>query len=395
MWKELTAKEKITRTKIQLGQHKPFWAYLVMNLRFREVEEYDTIGINKSGLVVYSPKFVNSLSEAELEGVLIHEVFHLAFQHLDRLKEFKENKHDFKLWNISADIITNNHILSEGFVIPSQGIIPRNNSIKIGNVGIDNISSLMVEQVYNLLKKDDENDDEQQKGFDNHEHNENDDEQQTDNTQTTSNQKDWKEVLSEAVVYAKQRGDLSANTERLVGNLVNPEIDWRQKLYKFITKQIPYDFTYSLPSKKSIASGIYLPSSLKEKIDVVVGVDVSGSLSKKEYDKFITEIIGLTKSFASLRLRLLSWDTEINDDLLFENGNFKKIENLKLGGGGGTDVDCFFRKINDDYPNTKVVICLTDGYFNKPKESLDKHIIWVLTPNGTDASIDDGEVVKL
>jgi len=54
---------KITRAKVQLQNEKPFFAYLVMNMKFIEKEEVGTMGVDSKGNCYYCPKFVDSLSE--------------------------------------------------------------------------------------------------------------------------------------------------------------------------------------------------------------------------------------------------------------------------------------------------------------------------------------------
>ena len=188
----------------------------------------------------------------------------------------------------------------------------------------------------------------------------------------------------------------------MVGEILNPQISWKQKLYKYITKEIPTDYTYTRPSKKSIACGVYLPSTLKENLEVVVGVDVSGSISKKDYDEFIAELIGIARGFNNVKIKLLTWDVKIQNEYEFTNGQIEDIKNISLSGGwGGTDVNCVFKKINEDLPNTKIAVILTDGYFNRISEDVNTPTLWVLTEHGTDKYIKDyndnkiGEITRV
>ena len=423
-FENLNATEKITRAKIQLGYNKPFWSYLVMHGNYELNNNIPTIGVNNTGKVIFNEDFINSLTEAEVEGVLCHEIFHVAFQHLNRLKELKNS--DAERWNIATDIVTNNELQKEGFSLPKNGIVPVDNSIEVGDIEINDIDTKTAERIYGELSNEDIGPENQ--GFDDHsysddkkENKKKDDSQnsasndkQKDSQEDSTNGKDenkikdisldklsseepnWKEVLVEAATYAKQKGQLSKGVERMLGELLNPEIDWRNKLYKYITASIPYDYTYSRPSKKSLASGIYIPSTLKEAIDVVVGIDVSGSISQKEYNQYITEIISIAKSFRSIKMTLITWDTQVNEIYKVENGNIDKIKDLKLTGGGGTNINAYFKKIKKAIGNPKLVVTLTDGFFGEITESLSSNKLWVLSKGySTSKYIKDGEVIQL
>jgi len=144
----------------------------------------------------------------------------------------------------------------------------------------------------------------------------------------------------------------------------------------------------STPHKKSISVGTYLPDTLKEKIDIVIAIDVSGSIREKELNDFLSEIIGIAKIFQErITMRLLTHEIEINNDYIIHNGNIEKIKKLKIEGGGGTSHIQPFDFIAENVRDCKCCIFLTDGYsdieqidFNK--YSFDK--LFVISKGGTD-----------
>src|SRR3990167_3291394 len=128
----LTGIEKLSRARVQMYSKSPFFAYLALNLDFREFTKEEkkvmgercTMAVDGFGNLYWNEDFVNDLKESELIGVVAHECMHVALQHLDR-----ENKREHELWNIAIDISTNNLLLNNGFALPQKGIIPVNNSI--------------------------------------------------------------------------------------------------------------------------------------------------------------------------------------------------------------------------------------------------------------------------
>jgi len=406
-YEKLTALEKITRCKVQLGYNKPFWAYLINHLKVREPHKAETesapcetIAVDNKGNLIYWSAFINKLSEAELTGVLAHEVGHVAFKHLDRLADFKKEERNALAWNISADAVINLILLKDGFTLPA-GIIPdvREDNFVFNGKVIEDLSNKSVEMVYREIKPKTKKEN-QQKGFDEHRHNdEKEDKNKTDDGigKETAEEK-WGRVLVEASTHARNSGKIPKGVERLIGDLLNPEVSWKEKLYKYITNEIPSDYTYSRPSKKSMGCGIYLPSAKKENLDIVVGIDVSGSIRQKEYDKFISEMISLAKSHSNVKVRLMTWDTKVNADLEFRNGDIQKIREVSLVGGGGTDINPFFEKINKEYPTTRIAVVFTDGYLNDEiTERINGRVLWVLTSDGKENYVDDygGDIVRL
>jgi len=413
-YSELTAKEKITRAKIHLGNEKPFWAYLLLNAEIREeqndeLKEMGTIGACSDGKIIYRPDFINSLSEKELRGVLAHEIFHIAFRHIDRLKTLKSKSKDGKLWNISADMIVNNTLLNEGFSLVDGGVLPKHNKWEGLGFKVEEIHKKSVEQIYTELSsqikkkpntnfgkgdgRGDKADSHLYKGNGNKKGDL--DKKGRIKQQNNNNNKDWEKILSEGYTHAKQRGNTPKGMKGMIADLLNPEINWRDKLQKHILKNIPNDFTYQKPSKRSLASGFYLPASKKENLDLIVGIDVSGSISKSDYDKFISEVIGIAKSYESVKLRVITWGTKVWENLEFSNGNIEKIKNMKMGRWDGTEINCLLKEVNELNNMNKVLVVLTDGYFGRIKEQIRQPVIWVLTENNTESHINEGEIVRL
>jgi len=130
-----------------------------------------------------------------------------------------------------------------------------------------------------------------------------------------------------------------------------------------IVASIPHDYSWAKKSKKSIAAGTYLPNVVKERIDVCVGIDLSGSIGKEELTEFMSEVIGISKAFYNnIKIRLLTHDVDVHNDYEVCNGNIEKIKNLKLTGGGGTSHKPIFEYIKEKVRDVKLVVFFTDGY---------------------------------
>lgn len=392
----MKADRKIIQAKVHLQKENPFFAYCVMNLKIQEDNKIsETIAVDNLGNLYYNPKWIENLSENELRGVLTHEVLHLILQHLNRC----ENKEQ-EIFNVAGDLVINNILLNNHFELP-KGLVPYNNEFEFSDIKppftITDLDKKTAEMVYYELMKHKPKEKEIKKyilvRFDKHIFGKNKSESQSKENKDISNK--WKRILGEAEVYAKKQGKLPKDMQRLTDTILNEKISWKNLLYKYITRELPYDYTYNYPSKRSITTGIFMPSVLRENINIVVAVDTSGSIEQAELSEFLGEIVNISKSFNNINMKLIVCDCEIKDVYEIKNGTIDTILNLKIKGGGGTSHIPVYEYVKSNLPNTKFIINFTDGYTTFP---IDESIrtIWVLTKNGIDESnIPFGEVIKL
>ena len=350
-----------------------------------------TCAVDIKGNLYYADEFINSISQDEIKGVVAHEVIHLAFIHLARL-----GQRDMQIWNICADIVANDMLLSDGFILPKGCILPDNDhSIKFANITIKDIDKKTAEIIYNEIprqKKGSNNGNEKGKGqkdvygFDSHIFGEVDEKgntKQLSQAELDRISKDWTKRLTEATTWARQRGILPCGMERRLAELLNNKVNWKDKLYKYITNQLPYDYSYARKSKRSISSGVYLPSTLKENLLITIAVDCSGSVGDKEYSEFISEMIGISKSFNNVVMNCLFWDTAVNNDLIMKNGNIKLIQDAKINGYGGTTFQCVTDYLKEQRKKPNILIVFSDGFVEEKYEKPSCKTIWVISKNGS------------
>jgi predicted metal-dependent peptidase len=389
----------LKKARIWLNEQKPFFGYLTMHLQFERKDEIGTMGVNKHGICYYNKDFVLKLSEDEQRGVLCHEVMHVVLKHLSRVES-----RDKRTWNVAADIIINQMILSDGMSLPSEGILPKNGTFELFGKKITKINKKTAEEVYNdiydVMKQhqqqsgsgqsgDGDGDGQSMpKGFDKHEYddekkpkgaskgNEGDDDNGS--GMDKSDAKDWDSVLTEATTLGQMQGNLPAGMQRRVSKLLGTYIDWKGLLYRYITNMIPYDFSYRRPHKKSHSLGTYFPEIEKEKLEVVISIDTSGSIGEKELTQSLSETIGILKNFNNVEMTIIFNDTEVYGPHKFQNPTPDRIMKVKPEGGGGTNHIPVFKWMNEKQPNAKLLICFTDGQTSYPDSPKGLNTIWVL-----------------
>src|SRR5215469_12739553 len=109
---------KLIKARVQLLFSHPFFASLCLRLRFipDAVETMETDG----RAIYYSEKYVESLSPAELEGVLAHEALHCALGH-----HCRRGKRTPERWNDACDYAVNPIILTNDLVLPAGALIKK------------------------------------------------------------------------------------------------------------------------------------------------------------------------------------------------------------------------------------------------------------------------------
>ena len=281
-------------------------------------------------------------------------------------------------------------------------IIPQNDeySVPMTNIIIKDISKKSAEQIYEelqpLVKQKKALMELLKKILDGHKFS-NDEKELT--PQEKEIVKRWKELLVEATELGRQKGNIPAGIERYVQILLEQKMDWRSLLHKYIVREIPSDVSFSMPHRKSITSGYFVPSVKRENIRIVVHVDISGSINQKEYDDAVAEIIGIGRSFDNISMTVIFADCgRIKEENVLEvsNGNIEIITEKKVKGGGGTSHQPIFEYIEENIPNCKLFISLTDGYSDIERLSQPNfNVIWVISKNGVKKEFQFGETIFL
>jgi predicted metal-dependent peptidase len=376
----LSAEDRIRKVRIFFLREYPFFANIAMYFTLIEDEHIPTMGVNAEGDLHFNPEFVKKYNHKELTMIIAHETLHMALLHLVRV-----GSRDHFIWNIATDLAINLMLQEQGFRVPSEFLLNRR------------YNGMCAEEIYDKLCKDakkfpmnnrDKKDgqgledvsfgDVSGKRFDEHYFpNKDPNGKPMSENEVKKLKNEWRKRIVEAETIAKQMGKMPEELERLFGKIIDTKINWKALLYRYITQEIPYDCTYARPSKRSESTGIYMPYQLKENIDIIVAIDSSGSISNDDMTDFMSEMIGISKSFSAIRMTVLVCDAKIQSVQEVSNGFSPK--DVKLAGGGGTDFRPVFKWIVDNKPNAKLLIYFTDACGEFPHAETIK-TLWVL-PN--------------
>jgi len=411
---ESDQKERITKAKIKLNYINPFFTYILLNMKIDRAQSDDkipTMGVNALGELTWNDEFVSKLTDEYLYGVLAHEAMHMATLTFPR----KENR-DHMIWNIATDLVINSILLNEKFSLPTDCVRPDNNGdytftgANKKKITIHETCKKTAEEVYDILithadkiyvdlgTGDGNGGNGQPRGsykgsFDSHDHS-----KTGNDASKKANEEKWKKITVEAATSAKQRGAGGDFFERILNDLLDPEIDWRAKLSQFITKDLPVDYTMRRPGRRFYSSGVYYPSVVRENLDVVIGIDVSGSISDDEYSKFMAEVMGIANSYDQINMRVIWWSTEVHneDDIIVNRSNSHEIAEHKFHSTGGTTMSCFAEHIEKANIKSNVYVILTDGHIESNPKVPEGNILFVLAGNSSSDVVKNyGEICKL
>ena len=140
-------------------------------------------------------------------------------------------------------------------------------------------------------------------------------------------------------------------------------MDWRELLQQQIESTVKSDFTWSRPSRRSWHMDAVMPGMKPgEQIDVVIGIDTSGSITDTDLKIFLSEIQGIMDSFPAYKIHVISFDTEVYNPVQYDSDNLDSMIDYNPAGGGGTDFDAIFDYLKRVGNVPKRLICFTDGY---------------------------------
>ena len=171
--------------------------------------------------------------------------------------------------------------------------------------------------------------------------------------------------MKEAMISAAQSagaGNIPAGVRRMIQELTEPKINWRELLRQQIQSTIRNDYTWMRPSRKGWHTGAVLPGmNYDMTIDVAIAIDMSGSISNKQGKDFLSEIKGIMDQFKDFHIKLWCFDTEIYNAVDITADTINEFETYELKGGGGTDFDANWKFMKDENFVPKKFIMFTDG----------------------------------
>jgi predicted metal-dependent peptidase len=291
----------------------------------------------------YSREFFENLTTKQVEFVVAHEILHNVFEHMLRV----EGRHR-GIWNAAADYSVNGTLVRDRI-----GEVPP--KIKIFHDTKHYGKS--TEQIYDEIYEDMDEESLSALGQLLDEHIDWEKEGKGNRPQYTKEElKQIRDEIKEQMMQAAQAagaGNTPAEIQRMIKELTEPKMNWREILRQQIQSIIKNDYTFIRPNRKAWHMSAILPgTNYEETIDICVGIDMSGSIGDDQAKDFISEVKGIMDEYKDYKIKLWCFDTQVYNDIM----------EYKVMGGGGTEfmANWDYMKENDIQP--KKFIMFTDGY---------------------------------
>ena len=187
----------------------------------------------------------------------------------------------------------------------------------------------------------------------------------------------WDEAMHQALNLAKAEGKAPGAVEQTVRNAHMSTLDWRALLRRYMTDVVRRDYSWSLPNRRFIDSGLYLPSIRSEGIDAIaVIVDTSGSLPATTLAEFWSELREVAAEIAPERVIVLQVDAALQDAAEYTADDLP--DEIALKGRGGTDFRPGFAWLDEQGIRPGVCLYFTDMECSSyPEAEPDFEVIWV------------------
>jgi predicted metal-dependent peptidase len=205
------------------------------------------------------------------------------------------------------------------------------------------------------------------------------------------------EAVARAAAVAKAQGKLPAGAQRLVDELLTPQVDWRDHIRLLMTGKIgARGETWKRPNRRRLVLNpiVVLPGRKGYGCElVVVGVDTSGSIGKHELTIFLSEVGGILNDVKPRKILVIGCDANISQvDELTTLDEFEGLREKGIKGGGGTDFRPVFDYIKEHDLKPETMVYLTDLYGDFPSEAPTYPVVWAAT---SDDPVPFGDVVRI
>lgn len=389
---------KLAAARTRLILERPFLGALVLRLPMVVADpKWCRTTATDARRFFYNAQYIQALHPDEAQFVLAHEALHCALSHFNRRQHRLKHR-----WDLACDYAINPLLINDGLV-PPPGVLV-----------MDQFEGMSAEQIYPCL---DEQDDEQDT-LDQHVYDADQAEggrQQPQNrgqggaapqsgggqgqprpsqpetdpsggaqqpAPLSNDQREalgvqWQQRLAGAAQQAMQAGKLGGAMARVVDFLLQPQLPWRMLLARYMTAVARDDYDYSRPSSRRGDPAIF-PSLRSAQVNLMVALDISGSISAQEMSEFISEIDAV-KGQMRARITLLACDTGLSKEGPWYYEPWEDFElPRRFSGGGGTRFTPVFEWTDRQDMAPDLLLYFTDAQGEFPPKPPVYPVIWLV-----------------
>lgn len=343
---------KLAAASFLLLERAPYLAAALWSVRRIPTDRVPTMAVDAHWRLYVNPVWMSSLTTDETQAVLCHELHHLIRDHASR----RPVDTDPALWNVAADLEINDDLVAEHMALPEGALLPRTFALPTGltaeeyalrlkaralpadplvacgccGEGAGGAVAVPIGDV-------------------------------VDGVGVAESMLLRRQVARAICSHA---GQTPVGLRRWADTHLAPKIDWRRELAARVRTALAdvsgaADYRYARPSRRSAACpGLILPSLRRPVPEVAVVVDTSGSMGNALLARCLAEVQGILRAAGARDgVPVLAVDAAVH-----ATTRVHRAAQVRLAGGGGTDMGVGIDAARRLRPQPTVVIVLTDGY---------------------------------
>lgn len=380
-------------TKLQaaiyaLSRNYSYINHVLLNVSFQECEGLGTFGVDKHWRCIFDPAKVEEWDIEIIKGVLFHEMNHLLRDHPHR----GENYEDRLKFNIAGDMEINPDIDALGLKLPTGVVYPK--TFKVPD-------NLLAEEYFNKIPDPPKmqgqgkgqpdvgsgkcgscagNPNEQEEG----------EPKEGEGLSKAERELIKRQVAKDIEAHVKQAGNVPAGLQRWANGLLHPQVKWTKELAALVRRAVieimgKQDRTFKKPSRISggLDGKVLLPGWKGYAPNVGLVFDTSGSMGETDLAKALAECKGVLNALGgNASVNYISVDCQAS-----KMRKANRVNQVKLEGGGGTDMGIGIAACQEAKPRIDICVVLTDGYTPWPRQTPPFKIIVVLTQKGAEGQV--------
>jgi len=395
----MDAQDRIDKVKTALIIRQPFFGVLCSMLPWNEESRWCPTMATDGMRFYWNREFVNSVTDSQLMGVMLHEVFHVIYLHCDKTRV---GSRDRDIWGMAVDYVVNLEIIDDVGYQLTEGCLYDTQ-----------FKEMTAEQVYDKIKNDpscigmktihicscggmggDGNSDGNNGpggdsfgqgggakdknsvcpkcggmgGFDVHVFGDVDEAEIREKVLTAF----------EAAKSSNSQGTIPAGIQRLIKDMRKAKVRWEKLFHRFVGSAFAKDdYSFTRPNRRFDMNETYMPSLRSPIIgDIVFAVDTSGSMGDEDLAQIVAELKKLN-GFVE-KITVMSCDAAVHE-VVEINKMEDVVGKITLGGGGGTDFRPVFDEVQKRGIRPEVLIYATDTYGTWPDKAPQYPVMWVST----------------
>ena len=400
------AERRLKKVKIGLMRNPKFalWSGILM-LGKTEIKDGIPTACTNGRDETYGRKFVEELDDKELGFVVLHENLHKAFRHLFIWRKlYDENP---RLANAACDYVINLMIVNSD---PQEQTvaIPRKNG-KVFGLLDSKFAGMNAKQLFDILKQEQGGDgggggeggeggeSGGHGGFDDHDW---EGAQELGEAERKQLEKEVDQALRQGqIAHQKIHGKGAGGMGRELGDLLEPQVDWREVLREFVKSicNAKDASSWRRVNRRYLSGDVYMPTLIGERVGrIAIGIDTSGSIGGAELNRFLSEVKSIAEDVHPQFIDLIYWDSEVAayeeyDELSVPN----IVSSTKPAGGGGTDPTAMMAYLKEKNITPECIVMLTDGYIGDWGNEWNAPILWTICNGASDVCAPCGKTVHI